>query len=214
MKSCLLTLFLSIQLFSQTVSVTFHYKPPMQSFSTVRIAGSFENWSITDPNYLMNLNSAASLYYITVNLSPGTYQYKFVVDGNYYPDPDNPIIVDPQYQNSQIVISDPMVTYLLPIDTNAVTQTTLPHIKAYFAFNNPGAVTPVITLKINGSNVPYPVGNYDSTKKILNYALTGSQVNIGSNTIIAGITVGSAFNTKTTKINVVADPNFTLLTDR
>src|ERR1035437_9804569 len=141
MKTSLLTLLFSIQLFSQTVSVTFHYKPSLQSFSTVRIAGSFGGWVITDPNYLMTFNPADSLYYKTVNLYPGTYQYKFVVDGNYYPDPDNPVIVDPQYQNSQIVVSDPMVTYLLPIDTNSVTQTTLPHVKAIFAFNNPNSVS-------------------------------------------------------------------------
>jgi|CZKP01.1.fsa_nt_gi glycosidase len=213
MKACLLSLLFSIQIISQTVSVTFHYKPQGTGFSTVRIAGSFENWVITDPNYLMNLNNVDSLYYITVNLSPGTYQYKFVVDGNYYPDPDNPVIVDPQYQNSQIVVSDPMVTYLLPIDTNAVTQTTLPHVKAILAFNNPNSVTPVVTLKINSNNVSYPAGNYDSTKKILDYTLSASQVNIGSNTILAGITIGSSFSTKTTKINVVTDPNFTLLTE-
>ena len=69
MKTCLLTLLLSIQLFSQTVPVTFHYRPPMQSFSTVRIAGSFENWSITDPNYLMNLNSAKPILHNSKSFS-------------------------------------------------------------------------------------------------------------------------------------------------
>src|ERR1035437_3626548 len=213
MKTFILTLLLSFQLFSQNVSVTFHYKPPMLSFNTIRIAGSFENWVITDPNYLMSLNKADGLYYITVNLFPGTYQYKFVVDGNYYPDPDNPVIVDPQYQNSQIVVSDPMVTYLLPIDTNAVTQTTLPHVKAIFAFNNPNSVTPVITMKINGNTVALFPGLYDSTKKTFDYALLGGQLYIGSNTILVGINVGSAFSTKTTKINVEPDPKFNLLTE-
>jgi hypothetical protein len=213
MKTFILTLLLSFQLFSQNVSVTFHYKPPMLSFNTIRIAGSFENWVITDPNYLMSLNSADGLYYITVNLSPGTYQYKFVVDGNYYPDPDNPVIVDPQYQNSQIVVSDPMVTYLLPIDTNAVTQTTLPYVKAIFAFNNPNSVTPVITMKINGNTVALSPGLYDSTKKTFDYALSGGQLYTGSNTILVGINVGSAFSSKSTKINVEPDPKFNLLTE-
>ena len=213
MKICLLILILSVNLFSQTVPVTFHYKPPMQSFSTVRIAGSFEGWDINNSNYIMSYNSADSLYYKTVNLSPATYQYKFVVDGNYYPDPDTPDNVDPQYQNSQIVVHDPMVTYLLPIDTNTVTQTTLPHIKAIFAYNNPNLLTPVITLKINGNPVVLSSNNYDTAKKTLDYIPLGGQVSIGSNTIIAGISIGSSFSTKTTKINVEPDPKFTLLTE-
>ena len=213
MKTCFLTLLLAVQLFSQPVSVTFHYKPQIQNFSTVRIAGSFENWSITDPNYVMSFNNADSLYYKTINLSPGTYQYKFVVDGNYYPDPDNPVIVDPQYQNSQIVVSDPMITYLLPIDTNTVTQTTLPHVKAIFAFNNQNSVSPVITLKINGNSVTLSPGHYDSTKKTFDYALSGGQLYTGSNTILVGINIGSAFSSKTTKINIEPDPKFNLLTE-
>jgi glycosidase len=213
MKTCLLTLILSFQLFSQTVQVTFHYKPSLQSFSTVRIAGSFESWNINDPNYLMSYNSNDKLYYKTINLSPGTYQYKFVVDGSYFPDPDNPVFDGSQYQNSQIVVSDPMITYLLPIDTNSVTQTTLPHIKAIFAFNNPGSVTPVISLKINGSSLSTALGSYDSTNKTFDYPLQGGQLYNGSNTILVGINIGSAFSTKSTKINVEPDPKFNLLTE-
>lgn len=213
MKTCLLVLLLSVQLLSQTVSVTFHYKPHLQNFSTVRIAGSFENWSITDPNYVMSFNNADSLYYKTLNLYPGTYQYKFVVDGNWFWDPDNPVIVDPQYQNSQIVVSDPMVTYLLPIDTNSVTQTTLPHIKAIFAFNNPNSLTPVISMKINGNSVSYSPSNYDTAKKTLDYLPTGGQVYLGSNIVLVQINIGSAFSSKTTAINVEPDPKFTLLTE-
>ncbi|MDR3667354.1 MAG: alpha-amylase family glycosyl hydrolase, partial [Ignavibacteriaceae bacterium] len=213
MKTCLLVLFLSAQLFSQIVSVTFHYKPQVQNFSTVRIAGSFENWSITDPNYLMTFNNTDSLYYKTVNLAPGIYQYKFVVDGIYYPDPDNPVYDGSQYQNSQIVVSDPMITYLLPFDTNSVTQTTLPHIKAIFAYNNPNLVTPVISLKINGNTLSVSSANYDSTNKTFDYTLSGNQVIIASNTILVGINIGSAFSSKTTKINVESDPKFNLLTE-
>jgi cyclomaltodextrinase / maltogenic alpha-amylase / neopullulanase len=213
MKTCLLALLFSVLLFSQTVSVTFHYKPKLQSFSTVRLAGSFQNWNINDPNYVMSFNSADNLYYKTISLSPGTYTYKFVVDGSYFTDPDNPVIVDPQYQNSQIVVSDPMVTYLLPIDTNTVTQTTLPNIKAIFAFNNHASVTPVITLKINGNSIAIPPGHYDSTNKTFDYALFGGQLYTGSNTILIGINIGSSFSTKTTKINVEPDPKFNLLTE-
>jgi glycosidase len=161
----------------------------------------------------MTYNSTDNLYYKTVNLSPGTYQYKFVVDGSYYPDPHNPVFDGSQYQNSQIVVTDPMVTYLLPIDTNSVTQTTLPHIKAILAYNNPNFLTRVITLKINGNSVTVSPVNYDSTNKTFDYTLSGNQVIIGSNSILVGINIGSAFNSRTTKINVESDPKFNLLTE-
>ncbi|MHB1687291.1 MAG: alpha-amylase family glycosyl hydrolase [Ignavibacteriaceae bacterium] len=210
---CLL-FFSSIQLFSQTVPVTFYYKPQVQNFNTVRIAGTFENWSITDNNYIMNYNSTDSLYEITLNLSPGVYQYKFVVDGNWFWDPDNPVIVDPVYQNSQIVVSDPMVTYLLPIDTNSFTPTTLPHIRAVFAYSNlDNSANPIITLKINGKIINPLTSYYDSTKKILDYPISTNDISIGSNTILAGINIQNRFSSKTTQINVVPDPKFDLLTE-
>lgn len=202
----------SVQKYSQTVGVTFYYKPQMQSFNIVRIAGSFQNWSITDPNYIMTFDSTLNIYKKTVNLAPGVYQYKFVVDGNWFTDPNNPVIVDPTYQNSQIIVSDPMITYLMPIDTNTVTPTTLPHIRAIFAFN-PVAEAPLLTLKINGQFITPLTAYYDSVRKILDYPLSASNISLGLNTIIAGITVGQHFATKTTKIYIESDPKFDLLTE-
>jgi len=207
-------LFFPLILLSQPVPVTFYYTPQISSFNTVRIAGSFNNWSTTDPNYLMSKDSFDNQYSITLNLQPGLYQYKFMVDGNWYWDPNNPVIVDPVYQNSQIVVSNPMVTYLLPIDTNSYTPTTLPHIKAIFAFSNPGdSIKPLITLKINGRIISSLTGYYDSTKKILDYPLSSNNIHLGTDTILAGIILPNSFNSKTIKLNVVPDPKFNLLTE-
>lgn len=210
---CFLLLF-SFQIFAQSVPVTFYYTPQVNNFSTVRISGSFDNWSTTNPYYLMHKDSADNQYSITLNLLPGVYQYKFLVDGSWYWDPNNPVLVDPVYQNSQIVVSDPMVTYLLPIDTNSFTPTTLPHVKAVFAFSNLGdSIKPIITLKINGKIISPLTVYYDSTQKILDYPLSSNDVHLGTDTILAGINLPNSFSSKATKLNVVPDPKFDLLTE-
>ncbi len=215
MKSFLVLFFLFIpKLFSQSVPVTFYYTPQLESFSTVRIAGSFNSWTTSNPGFIMSKKAGDSQYSITINLTPGVYQYKFVVDGNWFWDPNNPIIVDPVYQNSQITVSDPMITYLLPIDTNSYTPTILPHIKAIFAYSDPAdTIKPIISLKINGNLVSSLTGYYDSTKKVLDYQLAQNEVSIGSNTIVAGITIQNKNSTKTININVEPDPKFDLLTE-
>ena len=95
------------------------------------------------------------------------------------------------------------------------TQTTLPHIKAIFAFNNPNSVTPVITLKINGSSVtPVLPVIMTQLKKLLDYALSRRSVkyrfkyDISRNKywILPQVL-------KSTKINVEPDPKFNLLTE-
>ena len=54
--------------------------------SRVFLAGSFNNWDpaakeLTDPN-------GTGLYSGAVDLAPGTYQYKFVIDGTWCADPE------------------------------------------------------------------------------------------------------------------------------
>lgn len=54
----------------------------------VLLVGDFNNWSPTaDPMKDLNGDGHWSLFY---PLRPGTYQYKFVVDGRWLPDPHNP----------------------------------------------------------------------------------------------------------------------------
>jgi len=54
----------------------------------VFLVGDFNNWTPnTDPMKDLNGDGHWSLFY---PLRPGTYQYKFVVDGRWIPDPRNP----------------------------------------------------------------------------------------------------------------------------
>ncbi len=68
--------------------VLFRYRNP--DAKKVCVVGDFNDWSPTaDPMADDNSDGEWTLYY---PLSPGTYAYKFVVDGkNWVPDPANPL---------------------------------------------------------------------------------------------------------------------------
>ena len=100
MKKSILLFWLMVSAFAisaQQVHVTFHFRPSKFNFSKVYLAGSFENWSVPNAAYEMTDPDNDSVYTITTDLVPGTYEYKFVliVNGNneYYADPDNPVTV-------------------------------------------------------------------------------------------------------------------------
>ena len=55
---------------------------------SVALAGSFNDW---DPELLpMAYSPETSAYGCTIHLAPGTYEYKFVVDGEWKLDSNNP----------------------------------------------------------------------------------------------------------------------------
>lgn len=54
------------------------------------LAGTFNDWNPSDPNFLMKDEDGDGIYSITVKLKPGTYQYKFVADGTWIKDPEAP----------------------------------------------------------------------------------------------------------------------------
>ena len=66
--------------------VIFSFKDP--AASTVRLAGDFNDWN---PDLIsMQFDEASSLWRTAVPLEPGSYQYRFVVDGEWRDDPNNP----------------------------------------------------------------------------------------------------------------------------
>ena len=78
--------------------VTFRYKG---SGTNVYLAGSFNNWS-TSAN---KMTKSGGVFSTTVTLSPGVYEYKFVVDGEWITDPYN-ALVGGYDSNSVAVIGD------------------------------------------------------------------------------------------------------------
>ncbi len=54
---------------------------------TVCLAGDFNDWNPTAKK--MAFKARAGVYTANVRLAPGTYQYKFVIDGAWCADPEN-----------------------------------------------------------------------------------------------------------------------------
>ena len=54
---------------------------------SVYLAGSFNEWSTTAKK--MAYKAKSGIYSATVQLAPGEYQYKFVIDGTWCADPEN-----------------------------------------------------------------------------------------------------------------------------
>jgi serine/threonine protein kinase len=73
----------------RTYTVEFTLRAP--AASAVYVAGDFNDWSAT----AMPLrNRGGGEWFAVVPLVAGRHQYKFVVDGRWMPDPDNPLTVD------------------------------------------------------------------------------------------------------------------------
>ncbi len=69
-------------------SVEFRYTPVISGVGAVFLAGSFNDWN--DAKTKMSDADNDGTYTVTLLLAQGSYQYKFVVDGNWQADPNNP----------------------------------------------------------------------------------------------------------------------------
>ncbi len=80
-----------------------------QNAKVVVLAGSFNGWSPTE--LLMNkVNSGWELPY---SLAPGNHEYKFIVDGNWITDPDNPRNVGTGDFENSVLTFKPNFTFTL-----------------------------------------------------------------------------------------------------
>lgn len=91
MKNILLLAYLILFIFiikdikAQTVQYKFSFYS--ETAKNVSVAGSFNNWSADST--LLN-RGVDNIWRVTIETEPGYYYYKFVVDGNWIPDPNNP----------------------------------------------------------------------------------------------------------------------------
>ncbi|HEY0994293.1 MAG TPA: glycogen-binding domain-containing protein, partial [Kofleriaceae bacterium] len=69
--------------------VVFNYKPDGKP-NKLFLAGNFNDWNPANEKYLLKDDDGDGIWSITVKLPPGTYQYKFVIDGNWTKDPNSP----------------------------------------------------------------------------------------------------------------------------
>lgn len=81
-----------------------------QNAQSVFVAGDFNGWNFGE----LQMQKAAGGWVLPYVLGPGNYAYKFLVDGTYLVDPQNPILIgEDDYRNSVLVI-EPNVTFTLP----------------------------------------------------------------------------------------------------
>jgi len=69
----------------------------------VYLAGEFNGWS-DSANPMVN---ADGIWSLAMELDPGTYQYKFVVDGSWIADPNNPNTAEDGFGGSNSVLTVP-----------------------------------------------------------------------------------------------------------
>jgi hypothetical protein len=71
--------------------VVFNFKPDGSSKGKkIYLAGNFNDWKPDNPQYLMT-DDGSGTFTISVKLPPGTYQYKYVLDGStWIKDPYSP----------------------------------------------------------------------------------------------------------------------------
>lgn len=70
--------------------VVFNYKAASPAKRKVYLAGNFNSWNPSDDKFLMKDDDGDSTYTILVKLPPGSYQYKYVIDGAWTKDPFAP----------------------------------------------------------------------------------------------------------------------------
>jgi 1,4-alpha-glucan branching enzyme len=84
--------------------VAFGFKAPAGT-KAVYLAGEFNGWR---PDVdLMSDDDGDGIWTITYKLAKGTYQYKFVADGSWYQDPNNPAAAPDGFGGNNSVIAVP-----------------------------------------------------------------------------------------------------------
>ncbi len=78
--------------------VRFNYRP-LERARRIYLAGSFNGWSPSD-DYMLRDDDGDGVYSVTVRLEPGTYDYKFMVDGKWLQDPHAPSAVPDGFGSS------------------------------------------------------------------------------------------------------------------
>ena len=71
---------------------------PRNSPKIVQLAGDFNNWKP-----IQMCRETGRVFAIDVPLRSGTYQYKFIVDGQWVPDPDNTLSTPNSYGTTNSV---------------------------------------------------------------------------------------------------------------
>ena len=96
-------------------SVEFRYTPVISGVGNVFLAGSFNDWN--DAKTRMTDADGDGTYTVSLLLPQGSYQYKFVVDGQWQQDPNNPEGADDGFggQNSVLKVDSSFSTIAIEL---------------------------------------------------------------------------------------------------
>lgn len=73
-----------------------------EDIDSIQIVGDFNNWNPTDHDRF--LRDEKGVWSKNLHLNPGLYQYKLIIDGQWVPDPNNPIRVQSPFGGSNSVL--------------------------------------------------------------------------------------------------------------
>jgi len=79
-----------------------NFKLRAQEAHCVLLAGDFNSW---DPNTHPLKRTSNGLWKISINLSPGRYEYRFLVDGQWQNDPNCSIFVPNTFGSENCVVT-------------------------------------------------------------------------------------------------------------
>ncbi|MCB1183210.1 hypothetical protein KDM41_07240, partial [bacterium] len=145
-------------------SVEFRYTPVISGVQNVFLAGTFNDWN--DSKTKMADADGDGTYTVTLLLAQGTYQYKFVVDGNWQQDPNNPAGADDGFggQNSILKVDASYSTIEIELGDGKVYSDDLEPILDYSTCNPLSPTEIAITAKahlgdVEGVTLLYTAGS-------------------------------------------------------
>ena len=95
------------------IDYTFRYNPNGKTFKRVQLAGQMNDWV---PSFHPDLTlNSDGLYEVTINVSPGTYMYQLVRDGDWNHDETNPEKVDNNSGKFNSILHIPSTQQYAPI---------------------------------------------------------------------------------------------------
>lgn len=148
----------------------FKFKPK-QPVRKVFVAGEFNNWN---PNlHQLEDKDGDGVYEIAIPLSPGSYQYKFVVDGRWIADPENENKAPDGFGgfNSVINVSGKQLGKFVPITKN-LKNNTLEFVLKYVRDKNEAEIDKNnIVVKVNNFFVKETNINWDEDKNELKVSI-------------------------------------------
>ena len=68
--------------------VVFNFKPERKG--NIYLPANFNDWNPANDKYVLKDDDGDGMWSITVKLGPGSYQYKFVIEGQWIKDPHSP----------------------------------------------------------------------------------------------------------------------------